>query len=167
MEGSTGHRYTLGKEERLSCKNDLDRLFSEGRYGTARNLRYCYRCGNGLSFNRIVVSVPKKCFKRAVKRNLLKRRIREAYRLNKYRLEASKEGGTDMLYIYRTKEAAAFADIQSDIISILENIGAAQKSATNSKADGDAAEIKVTGNVVDTATTTDNIFGDSAEDGKK
>ncbi len=32
----------------------------------------------------ILVSVPKRCFKRAVKRNRVKRQIREAYRLNKY-----------------------------------------------------------------------------------
>ena len=32
---------------------------------------------------RILVSVPKKCFKRAVKRNRVKRQVREAYRKNK------------------------------------------------------------------------------------
>ena len=93
-------RKTLKKKERLSVGADLSRLFASGRYGFTDGFRYCYRIGNELSFNRIVVSVPKKCFRRAVKRNLLKRRIREAYRLNKNLLPVNAEkGGTDILFI--------------------------------------------------------------------
>ena len=90
----------MKKKERLSVGADLSRLFASGRYGFTDGFRYCYRIGNELSFNRIVVSVPKKCFRRAVKRNLLKRRIREAYRLNKNLLPVNAEkGGTDILFI--------------------------------------------------------------------
>ena len=98
-------RKTLKKKERLSVGTDLSRLFASGRYGFTDGFRYCYRIGNELPFNRIVVSVPKKCFRRAVKRNLLKRRIREAYRLNKNLLPVNAEkGGTDILFIYSSKD---------------------------------------------------------------
>ena len=118
-------RKTLKKKERLSVGTDLSRLFASGRYGITDGFRYCYRIGNGLSFNRIVVSVPKKCFRRAVKRNLLKRRIREAYRLNKNLLPVNAEkGGTDIIFIYRTKDILDFSTIVLSVRNILENLAA-------------------------------------------
>lgn len=118
-------RKTLKKKERLSVGTDLSRLFASGRYGITDGFRYCYRIGNGLSFNRIVVSVPKKCFRRAVKRNLLKRRIREAYRLNKNLLPVNAEkGGTDIIFIYRTKDILDFGTIVLSVRNILESLAA-------------------------------------------
>lgn len=118
-------RKTLKKKERLSVGTDLSRLLASGRYGITDGFRYCYRIGNELSFNRIVVSVPKKCFRRAVKRNLLKRRIREAYRLNKNLLPANVEkGGTDIIFIYRTKDILDFNTIVLSVRNILENLAA-------------------------------------------
>lgn len=118
-------RKTLKKKERLSVGTDLSRLFASGRYGITDGFRYCYRIGNELSFNRIVVSVPKKCFRRAVKRNLLKRRIREAYRLNKNLLPVNAEkGGTDIIFIYRTKDILDFGTIVLSVRNILEGLAA-------------------------------------------
>lgn len=118
-------RKTLKKKERLSVGTDLSRLFASGRYCITDGFRYCYRIGNGLPFNRIVVSVPKKCFRRAVKRNLLKRRIREAYRLNKNLLPVNAEkGGTDIIFIYRTKDILDFGTIVLSVRNILENLAA-------------------------------------------
>ena len=118
-------RKTLKKKERLSVGTDLSRLFASGRYGITDGFRYCYRIGNELPFNRIVVSVPKKCFRRAVKRNLLKRRIREAYRLNKNLLPVNAEkGGTDIIFIYRTKDILDFGTIVLSVRNILESLAA-------------------------------------------
>lgn len=115
----------MKKKERLSVGTDLSRLFASGRYGITDGFRYCYRIGNELPFNRIVVSVPKKCFRRAVKRNLLKRRIREAYRLNKNLLPANAEkGGTDIIFIYRTKDILDFGTIVLSVRNILESLAA-------------------------------------------
>lgn len=118
-------RKTLKKKERLSVGTYLSRLFASGRYGFTDGFRYCYRIGNELSFNRIVVSVPKKCFRRAVKRNLLKRRIREAYRLNKNLLPVNAEkGGTDILFIYSSKDILDFNAVVLSIRNILEGLAA-------------------------------------------
>lgn len=118
-------RKTLKKKERLSVGTDLSRLFASGRYGFTDGFRYCYRIGNELPFNRIVVSVPKKCFRRAVKRNLLKRRIREAYRLNKDLLPVNAEkGGTDILFIYSSKDILDFNAVVLSVRNILEGLAA-------------------------------------------
>lgn len=118
-------RKTLKKKERLSVGTDLSRLFASGRYGFTDGFRYCYRIGNELPFNRIVISVPKKCFRRAVKRNLLKRRIREAYRLNKNLLPVNAEkGGTDIIFIYSSKDILDFNAVVLSIRNILEGLAA-------------------------------------------
>lgn len=115
----------MKKKERLSAGTDLSRLFASGRYGFTDGFRYCYRMGNELTFNRIVVSVPKKCFRRAVKRNLLKRRIREAYRLNKNLLPVNAEkGGTDILFIYSSKDILDFNAVVLSVRNILESLAA-------------------------------------------
>ena len=73
---------------------------------------------------RILVSVPKRCFKRAVKRNLLKRRIREAYRVQKL-------PGVDVMFQYNSPELADFAAVRADITAILSRIQAAMASTTS------------------------------------
>ena len=64
---------------------------------------------------RILVSVPKRFFKRAVKRNLLKRRIREAYRQQKI-------DGVDVMFQYNSQEIADSATIFKEIGAILKRI---------------------------------------------
>ena len=74
---------------------------------------------NGTETNRIMVSVPKKMFKRAVKRNLLKRRIRECWRKQKHALQTT---GTDILFIYPTKEIQSYEQIYTCVGQIIEKI---------------------------------------------
>ena len=69
--------------------------------------------------SRIVVSVPKRLFKRAVKRNLLKRRIREAYRHQKDLISAP----ADILFIYTAQEVLPYEVIYADMTAILQKIG--------------------------------------------
>ncbi|MBR4735392.1 MAG: ribonuclease P protein component [Bacteroidales bacterium] len=70
--------------------------------------------------SRIVVSVPKRLFKRAVKRNLLKRRIREAYRRQKGLLSAP----VDILFIYAAPEVLPYDVIFADMTAILTAVSA-------------------------------------------
>ena len=67
-----------------------------------------------------MVSVPKKHFKRAVRRNLLKRRMREVYRLNK---ELAGPAGCDILFVYNSPEVLSFADIRDEMTSLMRRIG--------------------------------------------
>ena len=78
----------------------------------------------GSDTNRIMVSVPKKMFKRAVKRNLLKRRIRECWRKQKHELATI--GGTDILFIYPSKEIQSYEQIYSCVGEIIKKINQTQ-----------------------------------------
>ena len=110
---------TLPKKERLCGKTGIGKLLAEGRHGNVTGLRYVYLIGNSCDYNRIMVSVPKKMFKRAVKRNLLKRRIRESWRKQKSNLNAC---GTDILFIYPTKEVLSYEQIYTAVSQIIEKI---------------------------------------------
>ena len=113
-------RHLLPKDERLHVKKDIAALFEKGKFRTCRNIRYCLREDNGLTFNRIMISVPKRMFKRAVKRNLIRRRIRESYRLQKELLPDN--AGTDILFIYNSKEISAWHEIFSTVGQIMKDI---------------------------------------------
>ncbi|MBO6169401.1 MAG: ribonuclease P protein component [Bacteroidales bacterium] len=112
---------TLSGKERLSGKTAIAALMGRGRWSQTLHLRCCCLSDNGLDFNRIMVSVPKRHFKRAVKRNLLKRRMREAYRLNK---DLCTPGGHDILFVYSSSEIVPFAVIRDELTSLLSRISA-------------------------------------------
>ena len=119
---STGH--TFPKAERISGVKDVAALLAGGKWMRSELLKACYM-RNDLEFSRIVVAVPKRLFKRAVKRNLLKRRIREAYRLQKELLGAATGAtatGFDILLQYNSPEVADFSSIRDDVAVVLHRI---------------------------------------------
>ena len=115
---------TLPKKERLCGKTSIGKLLAKGRHGNVPGLRFLYMTGTGSGENRIMVSVPKKMFKRAVKRNLLKRRIRESWRKQKHALTLT--GGTDILFIYPSKEILSYEEIYSCVGNIIKKINSSQ-----------------------------------------
>lgn len=116
----TAQTNTLPKEERLCGKTGISHLLAKGRHGNVPNMRYLCLKNNGKEFNRIMVSVPKKLFKRAVKRNLLKRRIRESYRKQKDDLNL--KSGVDLLFMYSTKEILSYEEIYKTVGQIIRKI---------------------------------------------
>ena len=129
--------HTLTKEERLCGKTTVSALISSGKWGVMPHLRYCWSAGHETGLNRIMVSVPKKFFKRAVKRNLLKRRMREAYRLQKELLPTT---GIDLLLAYSHAEAADFATIYAEVTTILGRISSSFAGSTSSSFAGSTSE---------------------------
>jgi ribonuclease P protein component len=111
---------TLPKRERLSGKTAIGTLMKQGRWGAAGCLKYCVLAPGGDEVTRIMVSVSKRGFKRAVKRNLLKRRIRESYRTQKELLGAA--GPADLLFVYNSKEIMDYAVIREDVAAVLRSI---------------------------------------------
>lgn len=81
---------------------------------------------------RFAVSVPKKSFKRAVKRNLLKRRTREAIRLNRAMLPAG--FNADFLFFYRSGEVLDYSEIERAVIDAFQSVP--QKAAGKCNAGG-------------------------------
>ena len=78
-------------------------------------------------------TVPKRSFKHAVVRNRLKRRMREAYRLNKYMLNEnySRNHVINIVFIYTGKEELSYAKIQKSIQKILFKMDGSEAKITD------------------------------------
>ena len=120
MEGEV--RNTLPKKERLCGKTAISKLLAKGKHGSVPGIRWQCLYGTESGVNRIVVSVSKKFFKRAVKRNLLKRRIRESWRKQKHMLAL--DGNFDILLIYSVKEILSYEEIYSSIGQVIDALNA-------------------------------------------
>lgn len=117
-------RYTLSKEERLSWKRYIDLLFAKGQSFVAFPLRVVYLPVEEESLVpvSILISVPKKRFRRAVKRNLIKRQIREAYRVRKYDLIdplVKKNKRMLVAFLYLDKEIRSFVEMEKAMTKAL------------------------------------------------
>jgi len=123
---------TLPKQERLCGKKNIEHLLASGRHGCNGPIRYIFADNNGLEYHRILISVPKKLFKRAVKRNLLKRRIRESWRRLSHGLSAS--AGMDILFIYSTKEILPYREIYSLTEGIIGRLDKGRANLTGNEA---------------------------------
>ena len=79
-------KYTLGKEERLKNNLSIQQLLKHGMVISRFPLKLFWNYSPDPQQHfpvRAAISVPKRKFRKAVGRNLMKRRLREAYRLNK------------------------------------------------------------------------------------
>ena len=108
------------KKERLCGKINISRLLAEGKHGSTPGLRFLYLRDTGNDFARLMISVPKRSFKRAVKRNLLKRRIRESWRRQKSQIKT--EDGLDILVMYVPKEVMSYEDIYAAVGAVIEKL---------------------------------------------
>ncbi len=108
--------YRLRKEERLNSRILIEKLFTGGSKSLPvfpLRIVYMFVEGEHLPSVSLLISVPKKRFKRAVKRNRIKRQIREAYRKNKQIL-------TERLNESQKKMAIAFIWLDNELHSTQE-----------------------------------------------
>jgi len=127
VEGHQKIRNTFTKMERLSSKKKIDLLFKNGisKRDGCIHMVYLITDNEPESSVQVMFSVSKKLFPRAVDRNLLKRRMREAYRLNKKEImeafsKAKKQLIVAFLYIGKTEES--YSAIESYIKQLLSEI---------------------------------------------
>jgi ribonuclease P protein component len=121
--------FKLPKEERLCSRKTLGELFISGESFLAYPLKVVFIKGNSSEDiqNQAAFAVSKRNFKRAVKRNLIKRRMREAYRLNKHILYgdlAAKNLQISIMFIFVGKEILDHSIIEKSMISAFKKIQA-------------------------------------------
>ncbi len=120
--------FRFNRTERLKSEKVISQLFKKGQSFSCYPLRLVYMeipplsksaDLSALSPIQFSLSVPKKNFKHAVDRNVLRRRVREAYRLQKHEfylfLQSSptfSEKKFAFMVIYTAKEPLPYADIQ-------------------------------------------------------
>lgn len=119
--------FSLHKEERLCSQKIIGELFTSGDSFLSYPLKVVFiKTQLPATFSvQAAFTVSKRSFKRAVKRNLLKRRIREAYRLNKHPFSAElAEKGLQIavMFVFIGKEVAEYAQIEKSMISALKKI---------------------------------------------
>jgi len=122
---------TLRKEERLRGERVFSYLFDHGHtfFQTPYKVFWLKTSDTALYPVRFAVSVPKRRFKRAVKRNLLKRRTREVFRINKQILNVAITDNhqVHLLVIYASDKLLTYAELEESMKKILQRI--AQESS--------------------------------------
>jgi len=120
-------RQTFGKNERLCRTKLIDEIFENGSVFHTSLFKVVWNISSISlpSKAQMAVSVPKRIFRLAVTRNLIKRRIREAYRKKKHLLYSMLESENiqiAFIIIYRNDIAAEYSVIENSIGELIEKL---------------------------------------------
>jgi ribonuclease P protein component len=117
------------KHDRLKSSLEIDALYRENKFVVSYPLKCYYSFKNKNeteSAIRAAFTVPKKTFKHAVDRNTIKRRMREAYRLNFKKIFEILINQNDtqlkLFFVYIGKEAMDYAGIEKNMETVLSKM---------------------------------------------
>ena len=126
--------FKLNKSEKLRSRTAVERLFGEGKSLMAFPLRAVYRLRpQGEAPVQFLITIPKKRIRKAVMRVTLRRRTREAYRLNRNELMAPLHQlgiGVDIAFVYLDSNPAPYSVIHEKVVALLSRV--AQAAVENS-----------------------------------
>lgn len=137
-------KYSFSKEERICARSSVSALFEGGESFFSYPFKCVYQINDATDVIssrgivvRMMVSVGKRYHKRAVKRNRVKRLVREAFRLNKeyaVQLLSKYEKGKvlDICYIYTSKTEEDYKTVESGIKKSFEKAEAIFAKGINS-----------------------------------
>ncbi len=113
--------YTLPKSERLHAEKSIKELFEKGSSFFLYPFKVMFWVGEGLeeSPNQVLFSVSKKKIKKATGRNYIKRRLKEAYRLNKSLLPPS---GLLLGFVFVGEAKMSFGELEPKMKQVLQRL---------------------------------------------
>jgi len=119
--------YTFNKSERLNNKVAINNLFEKGQSVVLSPFRLLWIENNNSKYSiaQTLISVPKRNISLATKRNVLKRRMNEAFRLNKEKLYAKlneRNKQINIAIIYQKQEIQAYKIIEQKINLLLSRL---------------------------------------------
>ena len=155
MPAENVHKYTLKKTERLHLTKEIEQVKAQGTAYFKHPFRVLYLINPQnnteatkdtpvFSCNKILIYAPKRLFKHAVDRNLIKRRVREAYRQHKYILldaqseiskSTHKTTTVHIYFHYIGKTIENYQVIEAAVVKVLEHI--AEEIKTGKKNDNE------------------------------
>ena len=119
-------RLFFRKHEKLTSEKEIDQLFQKGRSSFLYPIKSVFLISEGeISGCKVLVTVSKKNLKNASDRNLIKRRLREAYRLNAHKLKeiiAEKGVSVSLALIYSSSKIVPYDNIEILVIKHLNNL---------------------------------------------
>lgn len=114
---------SLPRSERLRSLGAVRRLFECGESGFVFPFRYVWYAEPDTEPSvEVLFTVPKKFHKRANRRNLLRRRTKEAYRLQKQIVRNGATVNLDLALTYSSKEVLPYKVIANAVRKILEHV---------------------------------------------
>lgn len=121
-------RHTINKSEILRKKKDIALIFDKGKEIYVRPLKIKYilkQKEENVSPLRFMVVTGARKFKRAVDRNLIKRRIREAFRKIKHlpaETATTENKSADIVFIYTENKIMDYAEIEKAMTDIVNKL---------------------------------------------
>jgi ribonuclease P protein component len=120
---------SFGRTEKLKSEKSITELFESGKSLSSPPIRLIYLFKSHIENNNVKTgfAVSKKNFRKAVDRNLIKRRMREAYRLKRGSFINeinNSSSGLVMIFVYQAKEIADYNVISNCIKELLTKLSA-------------------------------------------
>jgi len=124
-------QFTLGRDERLKSRKQIEKLFAEGKSFVVNPFRVYFLFDGTLNAQRSVfnvqfgVGVSAKNFKKAVDRNRIKRLTRETWRLQKNELSKkikTTQKQLNVFFIYTGKELPDFITVKGKVAVALKKL---------------------------------------------
>ena len=112
----------FAKKDKLKSKKIIDQLFVEGMGIKSYPLKLVYLpiANSEEKVLKTAVSVPKKLVKTAVKRNRIKRLMREVFRKNKYLVTNHLSSSHGFMFIYISRDEMSYEKLEKCMIKVLE-----------------------------------------------
>lgn len=127
--------FTLKKHEILRSKKIIQELFDNGSSFFLYPFKVFYLPNLTQNTNQVLFTVSKRYYKRAVDRNLIRRRIREAYRLNKNYLIADQHElfSLSIALIYISKSKLPYSEIENKLKQVFTRLNKTEKHNINNE----------------------------------